>query len=586
MAKIFTTKFRTAMVGRIITSNPIFYMFLGKSQPFADDQNPPEPLDRVSEMYTGAYDSMIVAKSIATTDMSPMIPRNDWQSGVGYKAYRHDSGSLYGNTFYVSVDSGSGHDVFKCLSNNSTVSTVAPDATSTSPADDIYETSDGYQWKYMYTIPNATFAKFASDDFIPVFANAAVVGNAVSGAIDYAQVTYGGSNYDAFTSGTIQATSVGGNALVYVIESSASSNANFYNGSAIKITTGTGAGQQRTVTGYTVSGATRTVVLDQPFDLTPSTSSTYEITPNVIVVGNGSDFQARALVNSAASNSVYKIEITKRGSGYTTASLYFSGNTGGVSNTATAEAIIGPKGGHGYDPVNELGGRYLCITTTFNSADIEANNKVLDTNEFRSIGILSNPMMANIQLSYTSATGSFIVGETITQPTTNATGKVVTLSANTLTLTNVTRHFRTGNSSVNYIVGGSSTTTAEVLAVRNNGSANLVANVSYACQLTKLNISTLSGSFVANETVTLTGNTATSNAIVYFANTSQVWLTQLQGNIGTDISSPVTGSSAPIDSVIPADIIYGSGDIMYMENFSPINKASGQTESIKAIIEF
>jgi hypothetical protein len=586
MSKIFTTKFRTAVVGRIITSNPIFYMFLGKSQPFIDDLNAPDPTDRVSETYTGAYDSMIAAKSIASTDMSPMIPRIDWQSGVGYKAYRHDSGSLYGNNFYVSVDSGSGHDVFKCLSNNGTLSTVAPDATSTSPSDDIYETSDGYQWKYMYTVPNAVFTKFASEDFIPVFANAAVVGNAVSGAIDYTQVTYGGSNYDAHTNGTIQATSVGGNSLLYVIESSASSNANFYNGSAIKITTGTGAGQQRTVAGYLVSGSTRTIVLDRPFDLSPTISSTYEITPNVLVIGNGNNFQARALVNSAASNSVYKIEITNRGSGYTTASLYFAGNTGGVSNAASAEAIIGPKGGHGSDPINELGGRYLCITTTFNTSDAEANNKVLDTSEFRSIGIISNPSMANIQLSYTSSTGSFINGETITQATTNATGKVVTSTANTVTLTNVTRHFRTGNSSVNYIVGANSGISAEVVAVRNNNSANLTANVSYACQLTKLNISSLSGSFVSNETVTMTGNTATSNAIVYFANTSQVWLTHVKGAVGTDVMSPTTGSTAPIDSVVYPDIIYGSGDIMYMENFSPINKAQGQTESIKAIIEF
>jgi hypothetical protein len=315
MSKLFTTKFKTATVARIIATNPIFYMFLGKSQSFPDDSNPPEPIDRVSETYTGVYDSMIAAHSIASTDMSPMIPRIDWQSGVGYKAYRHDAADLYGNNFYVSVSSGSGYDIFKCLSNNNTVSTAAPDSTATSPSDDVYETSDGYQWKYMYTVPNAVFNKFASEDYIPVSANAAVVGNAVSGSIDYARVTYGGSNYDAYNNGTIQATSVGGNSLLYVIESSASANANFYNGSAIKITTGTGAGQQRTVAGYQVSGSTRTVVIDAPFTTTPSTSSTYEITPNILVIGNGTNFQARALVNAAASNSIYKIEISNRGSG-------------------------------------------------------------------------------------------------------------------------------------------------------------------------------------------------------------------------------------------------------------------------------
>lgn len=561
-------------------------MFLGKSQDFPDDLNPPAPIDRISETYTGAYDSMIVAKSIRASDMSPMIPRINWTSGVGYKAYTQDAADLYGNSFYVSVDSGIGHDVFKCLSNNGTISTVTPDATATSPGDDVYETSDGYQWKYMYTVPNATFAKFASKDYIPVFPNANVVANAINGSIDYVQVTYGGSNYDAHANGTFQATAVSGNALLHVIESSASSNANFYNGSALKITAGTGAGQQRTITGYNVSGSTRTVVVDGPFTTTPDTTSTYEISPNVLIIGPGAGFQARALVNTSTSNSVYKIEITNRGSGYTRATLYISGNTGGVTNAATAQAIIGPKGGHGSDPINELGGRYLCITTSFNASDIEAVDKVLDVNKFRAIGILSNPRMQNIQLSYTSATGVFVVGETVSQPTTNATGTVVSYNANTITLTDVARHFRTGNSTTNYIVGGTSNITAEVIAVRNNGSANLAANVSYACQLTKLNVSSLTGSFVTNEQVTLSGNVATSNAVVYFANTSQIWLTHVQGTIGAEVASLTTGAVAPIDSIVYPDIIHGSGDIMYMENFSPINKTTGQTESIKAIIEF
>jgi hypothetical protein len=266
--------------------------------------------------------------------------------------------------------------------------------------------------------------------------------------------------------------------------------------------------------------------------------------------------------------------------------LYISGNTGGVTNTATAEAIISPRGGHGSDPINELGGRYLCITTTFSTTDAEANNKVLDTNKFRAIGILSNPSMSNIQISYTSSTGTFTDGETITQTNTNATGKIVSSTANTITLTNVSRHFRTGNSSVNYIVGGTSGILAEVTAVRNNGSANLAGNVAYACQLTKLNVSSLTGAFTTNEVVTLSGNSATSNAYVYFANSSQVWLTHVNGTIGSNITSLTSGTTAPIDSVVPPDIIYGSGDILYMENFSPINKAAGQTETIKAIIEF
>ena len=168
----------------------------------------------------------------------------------------------------------------------------------------------------MYSITNAEFDKFATADYIPIMDNANVVANAVSGSIDYIDVSYRGSNYDSYTNGAFQSVTVAGNTQVFYIQTSASANSNFYNGCAIKVTSGTGTGQQRTVQSYTVSGSTRQVVIDTAFDVNPTTSSTYEITPNAIVVGDGTGFIGRALVNST-SNSIYKVEITNRGSDYT-----------------------------------------------------------------------------------------------------------------------------------------------------------------------------------------------------------------------------------------------------------------------------
>jgi hypothetical protein len=586
MSKIFTNTFKVRVIDSIVAYNPSFYMFLGKPLPFVDDTLPPTPQDSVDETFLSGYDSMIAAKSIALDEVSYMIPRHDWVANTGYVAYRETNGKLFGNNFYVSVSSGSGYDVFKCLSNNGVLSTVAPNAVATSPSDDIYETSDGYQWKYMYTVDNAAVDKFATRDFLPVVPNMDVSGNAVSGSIDYISVEYGGSNYDAYTSGTIQSTAVSGNSLVYTIESSASSNANFYVGSAIKITSGTGAGQQQTITGYSVSGSTRNVVIDAPFETQPSTTSTYEITPNVIVVGGGQSFIGRALVNAAASNSIYKVEINDRGIGYRYGSAIVTGNTGGTTNTAILNVVISPKGGHGYDPIRELGAKYLCLTTTFDTTDVEASGKLLDTNEFRSIGVLVDPSFANVQLTYTSSTGNFAVGETITQSNTGATGILVGRTSTTLTLTDVVGPFFNSNGLSNYITGDVSSVTAAVTAVRNNGSDPLAGEIVYANATTKLNISSLAGSFAADDVVSFTGNTSTSNATVYFANTSQVWLVNVKGTIGDTLYGATAVSSATIDTVIPSDIIPGTGDIVYLENISPINKAPGQTETIKAIIEF
>ena len=586
MSKIFTNTFKIRIIDSILAYSPSFYMFLGKSTPFVDDSLPPVPEDSVDQTFLNGHDSMIVAKAITLGEVSYMIPRHDWVANTGYVAYREKSGDLFGNAFYVSVSSGSGYDVFKCLSNNNTLSTIAPSAVATSPSDDVYETSDGYQWKYMYTADNAVVEKFATRAFLPVIPNADVSGNAVSGAIDYISVEYGGSNYDAYTSGTLQATAVSGNSLVYTIESSASSNTNFYVGSAIKIVSGTGAGQQKTITAYSVSGSTRNVVLDSPFDTQPSTTSMYEITPNVVVVGGGQSCIGRGLVNAAASNSIYKVEISNRGSGYRYGSAFVTGNTGGTTNTAILNVVISPKGGHGYDPFRELGAKYLSLTTTFDTTDVEAAGKMLDVNEFRSIGVVVDPIFANVQLTYTSSTGNFSIGETVTQSNTGATGTIVSRATTTLTLTNVLGSFLSGNTTANFITGDTSNVTAEVTAVRNNGSDPLAGEILYANATTRLNVSSMAGSFGADDTVSFTGNTSTSNAVVYFANTSQVWLVNVKGTIGSNLYSFDNTSSAVIDSIIPPDIIPGTGDIVYLENISPINKAPGQTETIKAIIEF
>ena len=588
MTKLFTTNFKAYTIEKFIASSPMFYMFLGKHTPFPSDSSPPAPTDSVSDTFITGYGESFAAKAISADDMSFMIPRNDWVSNTGYVAYRESAGTLYGNNFYVSVPTSTGYSVFKCLSNNGVASAYAPDVGSTSPTDDVYSTMDGYQWKLMYSIPTTTFNKFATRDFIPVFANTEVKAAAVDGAIDYIDVSYGGSNYDGYTNGTFQSVQVSGNNRVFVIEARASANANFYVGSAIKITSGTGDGQLRVITDYQVSGSTRTVVVDEPFSPAPTSLSTYDISPHVVVTGAGSGFQGRALVNAAASNSIYHVDIVNRGSGYYYGSSVVVGNTGGLTNTAVTSIVVSPKGGHGYDPIRELGSKYLCLTTTFDTTDATANTKLLDTNEFRRVGIIVDPLLSNVHLTYVGANNVFTLGDKITQANTGAYGTLVADDGVTMTLVNVSGSFLPGNNSVRYIRGqtGVQPTVAEVAAVYNNGSSALTANVSYVNLTTRVFISGISGTFQPDEVVTLTGNIATSNAVVYYANTSQVWLTSVKGAPGATITGLTSTATASIDSVSPPDFVNGSGNILYLENISPINKASGQTETKKVIIEF
>lgn len=589
MSKIFTNRFKINAITALIQSQPAYFIFVGRHTPYDNESVPPTLVDNVQTTYVDVYDQMIFAKSVEQTDVSFMVPRVDWTYGTVYNQYDHESTALYDTPFYVNVDSGSGYDVFKCLSNaGGALSTAAPELAQTSASDDVYETSDGYQWKYMYSITNAEFDKFATADYIPIIDNANVVANAVHGSIDYIDVSYQGSNYDSYTNGAFQSVTVAGNTQIFYIQTSASANSNFYNGCAIKVTSGTGTGQQRTIDSYTVSGSTRQIVIDTAFDVSPTTSSTYEITPKAVVVGDGSGFIGRGLVNST-SNSIYKVEITNRGNNYTFGSLTFTGNTGGVSNTAVGRVIISPPGGHGSDASEELGAHYMGLSVKFDASEASANGKLFDVNDFRVIGVLSNPMLANMELTYTGSIGTFEVGEQISQSDTLATGYVTFANTTVLRLTDVSpsvNWFLPGNSTYGVITGGNTATTAQVVSVRNNGSANLSANLAYINQTTTLNVSSVTGTFVEDELITGTGNTATSNAVLYRANSSVLQITNVKGTFGSTVTGANSGATATITTTRPGDFVVGSGDIVYIENITAINKNAGQTEKIKAVIEF
>jgi len=101
----------------------------------------------------------------------------------------------YSNKFYVR---NSADQVFKCLFNNGGVtSTITPEITigGQLPENPFIETSDGYKWKYLYTIPSGLKQKFFSADYMPVIRDTTVFQNAENGRLDIIKIVNGGSGY-------------------------------------------------------------------------------------------------------------------------------------------------------------------------------------------------------------------------------------------------------------------------------------------------------------------------------------------------------------------------------------------------------
>jgi len=485
MAAIVTNKFRINNAEQFVesfseTAATTYYLFIGRAHSWATDADaqgnsinegtdasPPTPNDDVtSEFYN--YDDMLGAKIITSSDVSHCIPRRNWTTGTTYDMYEHNIGSgnaaasgatnIFDSSYVVM---NSAFAVYKVIENDgATASTVEPTSTSNS----IFETSDGYRWKYMYSLTSAETLNFMSTDFIHVSTDSTVSAAAVDGALDTILVVAGGSSFN------------------------------------------------------TSSGTTITAIP---------------------IRGDGSSGVASVVISSGA---IASATVTTAGTGYTfayirTADIIAATNAGGAGTGDNLNVIIPPKGGHGKDAVKELGGFYIMLNKSL--VGVEGTSDIGVGNDFRRIGLLKDPtnfgtttvasattrrqIYATI---FSSVSGTFTPDEEINQASTGAVAKVIEFdSTNKILYYYQTRFPDVGTDT--------------------NG-----------------NLTALSG---ANA---ITGQSSSASA------------------------TPNTSSSATVNGVTFAsgyanpELAYDSGDIIYVEERSPITRASDQTENVKLIIEF
>jgi len=455
--KLITNNFKTHAAKQFVESlsepqNTIYYLGAHRSLPFTTDALPPDPGTSIQSTHYELYDELIFGKHVTSTDVVHMIRNIPWTSGTVYDMYDSRLTTPESKNFFVvSAEAGSYH-VFKCLYNNGgTASTSQPKRSDVEPEDDFYKTADGYEWKYMYSITPSQYMKFATLDYVPVFVNQDVVDNAIAGSIDVMLIEDAGSSYKSYAVGNIKEAAIGGDPLIYSIESSdmtLSSNAAFYENCSIYISSGPGDGEIRTIVDYFTSGGERKIIIDAPFQTVPDRTSDFIIAPRVIVSGDGAGAKARAEVNTTT-GSISDVIIIERGSGYTFADVQVIGSTGSTSaattTSAVVRAVISPPGGHGSDVINELFATKVGVAVEFIGPEA---NTIPVANDYRKISLIKDPLFKRAQLVLTSAaTTGLVDGETITQSSTNASATVLDRSANTVVLTNVRGFFETSNTS-------------------------------------------------------------------------------------------------------------------------------------------
>ena len=257
---------------------------------------------------------------------------------------------------------------------------------------------------------------------------------------------------------------------------------------------------------------------------------------NIDIRGDGTGGKVSVTVGSGA---VTGVTVTTPGTGYTFAYIRVADivAAGATSLSGTElDVIIEPKGGHGKDAVNELGGFFVMTNTNFEGAETSNSGDFNTTNDFRRVCIVKDPKSGGSAATATtlrgvksvllaSASGSFTVDEKITQATTGAVGRVVEWDNTNKILYYLQTRFN------------------------NNGLD------------TNGNLTAFSG---AN---TITGADS--------------------GITGTPSTSTSTVDSVSFTSgYAAAELDADSGDVVYVENRAPITRASDQTENVKLVIEF
>ena len=168
MAAIITDKLKNLVVDLIKANDSDasnkYYAAIGRSEAWNDSDVSPTPLRTKSEE-NDFRNSMQSMKLVA--DVSLVIPRYNWSTGTFYSAY-DDTQVGNTNAYYVINANQQVYMVLRAsvsATGTAVASTVEPTGNTGGLP---FKTSDGYVWKFMYSISAVDANKFQSANFIPV----------------------------------------------------------------------------------------------------------------------------------------------------------------------------------------------------------------------------------------------------------------------------------------------------------------------------------------------------------------------------------------------------------------------------------
>ena len=568
MAAIISSNFRSlnaaAFVDEIQGDRSNVYIGLGKSSPWGgtttantsdtDAPTPTDTLDGINE----ARQQLIGLKLVTDNDISHVVPRYDWSAGNVFVAWDSTDPAIFDKAFYcLTAD----FKVYKCII-APTSGGVSDVPTFTSAA--VQSTSDGYHWKYMYTILASDSEKFLTNSYMPVktFTEKTTAICAVDSAGTV--VTLENENPRIQVGQKITADTTGGTSSVptdtTVISVSGkvvtvSGNATVKDGNILTfgnfLSTDPKFAQQQSQVSSRALGAAGGI---ERLKLTAGGTGYNNDGSGILltITGDGANaapgqtgINASYVSGGAFVSDIIMTDITPDagdsvGSDYTVAQVAVSGGGG---SGASFEPIIAPRGrpgfstvnpngGHGCDPVFELGGFYVGVNVQISGT---ADSAIANTQDFRQISLIRNPLINGVIPTNPASAINTLKYISYTTGYTEAANLALAVQANDHVIENTSSGFK------GYIVNVD--TTNRRIYYFQNDLTGYIPPVDNADMIVK------TGGQVATQYALSDANTASVNAA-------------------------------------PANFTAGSGEMLFLENRDPIQRSTSQIEDIKLIIEF
>ena len=507
---------------------------------------------------------VIFGNKVGVDEIRYMFNINNWAAGTVYDDFDDTQDASLLNMIVTVVNDEGNYYVFKCLDNNNGgPSTSAPSLNEIDTSTyELIISSDGYVWKYMFSVTSAEAQVFATTDSLPLPYPALgdtlvqsgakeglsqiVITNTPSGLFSKCVFGPGTTTADASTVAcetVTQDSALTTKKSIVVkispksgsfLDTSDNSYANLYlwrsDGKVFDVITSaqpSGTGQyinivistSETVTSFTQGG------------------KTYKLLPKIRVsrsTSSGTPCVAYGIIDQFGT--LTKVAFTTKGSEYkyATAKLILPAGVAASANeqnlTATSlRPIISPTGGHGSNAIAEMSMSRLGVVTNFSGEDVLTPN----ANFYTKVALVKNPIFNDA-----------------TKPAQLDNRTVVTLTGDVTSVASVGRYI------TQTISLGDSLGTEQVVG--------------------KIHQSVYDG---------------TTNTKVYLVDYTGDFQNSFQTGkifIKTDPASAdnVTGIDINNSNVVYGNYKAYSGDILHFVDFDPIQRQADRKEKIKFIFDF